>query len=265
MNLMASQITSLTIVYSTVYSGANQRKHQSSASLAFVRGIHRGPVNSPHKWPVTRKMFPFDDVIMNTNHNDQISEHVFFKSTYFQIYFLKWKSLQFGLNFTWRKCFLIDLIDNKSALDQTMAWQRQAIIWTNQWWLNSSRPSDVYIYMIYIYMRQWINHHWLRQWLVAWPTPSYYVNQCWNIVNWTLGAKLQRNLNRNSCILFQENAFENVVWKMVAILIRPQCVNLPTHIYASLSRNVLNLSPIQCIVGPSRKSHYALDKYTLHI
>ena len=64
MNLMATQITSLTIVYSTVYSGADQRKHQSSASLAFVWGIHRGPVNSPHKWPVTRKMFPFDDVIM---------------------------------------------------------------------------------------------------------------------------------------------------------------------------------------------------------
>ena len=46
------------------YSGTDQRKHQSSASLAFVRGIHRRPVNSPHKWPVTRKMFPFDDVIM---------------------------------------------------------------------------------------------------------------------------------------------------------------------------------------------------------
>ena len=61
---MASQTTSLTIVYSTVYSGADQRKHQSSASLALVRGIHRWPVNSPHKWPVTRKMFPFDDVIM---------------------------------------------------------------------------------------------------------------------------------------------------------------------------------------------------------
>ena len=61
---MASQITSLTIVYSTVYSGANQRKHQSSASLALVRGIHRSPVNSPHKGPVTRKMFTFDDVIM---------------------------------------------------------------------------------------------------------------------------------------------------------------------------------------------------------
>ena len=64
MGTIASQITSLTIVYSTVYSGANQSKHQSSASLAFVWGIHRGPVNSPHKWPVTRKMFPFDDVIM---------------------------------------------------------------------------------------------------------------------------------------------------------------------------------------------------------
>ena len=64
MGVMASQITSLTIVYSAVYSGTNRRKHQSSVSLAFVRGIHRGPVNSPHKGPVTRKIFPFDDVIM---------------------------------------------------------------------------------------------------------------------------------------------------------------------------------------------------------
>ena len=64
MGVIASQITSLTIVCSTVYSHAYQRKHQSSASLAFLWGIHRGPVNSPHKWPVTRKMFPFDDVIM---------------------------------------------------------------------------------------------------------------------------------------------------------------------------------------------------------
>ena len=65
MSLMASQITSLTIVYSPVCSGTDQRKRQSSASLAFVRGIHRGPVNSPHKRPVTRKKFPFDDVIMH--------------------------------------------------------------------------------------------------------------------------------------------------------------------------------------------------------
>ena len=64
MATIVSQITSLTIVDSTVYSGTDQSKHQSSASLAFVWGIHRAPVNSPHKWPVTRKMFPFDDVIM---------------------------------------------------------------------------------------------------------------------------------------------------------------------------------------------------------
>ena len=63
MGAMASQITSPTIVYSTVYSGADQSKHQSSASLAFVWG----PVNSPHKWPVTRKMVPFDDVIMQAH------------------------------------------------------------------------------------------------------------------------------------------------------------------------------------------------------
>ena len=65
MGAIASQITSLTIVYSSVDSDTDQRKYQSSASLAFVRGIHRRPVNSPHKWPVTWKMFPFDDVIMD--------------------------------------------------------------------------------------------------------------------------------------------------------------------------------------------------------
>ena len=66
MTMLASQITSLPVVCSIVYSDVNQRKHQSSASLAFVREIHRGPVNFPHKWPVTRKMFPFDDVIMRS-------------------------------------------------------------------------------------------------------------------------------------------------------------------------------------------------------
>ena len=66
MRTMASQINSLTIVYSTVYSDADQRKHRSSASLAFVRGLHRSPVNSPHKGPVMRKFFPFHDVVMRT-------------------------------------------------------------------------------------------------------------------------------------------------------------------------------------------------------
>ena len=54
---MVSQIISVSIVCSTVCSGEDQRKHQSFVSLAFMRGIHRWPGNSPHKWPVTRKMF----------------------------------------------------------------------------------------------------------------------------------------------------------------------------------------------------------------
>ena len=66
MSAMTSQITSLTIVYSTAYSGADRKNHQRSASPAFVMGIHRWPVNSPYKGLVTRKMFAFDDVIMHT-------------------------------------------------------------------------------------------------------------------------------------------------------------------------------------------------------
>ena len=64
----ASHITSSTIVYSTVYSGADQRKHQSSTQPAILREIYRWPVNSPHKGPVTRKRFLFDKVIMSHFH-----------------------------------------------------------------------------------------------------------------------------------------------------------------------------------------------------
>ena len=75
MGMMASQITSVSNVYSTVCSGIDQRKYQSSATLAFVRGIHRGPVNSPRNRPVTRKTSPFDDVIM-INFNASMDEYV---------------------------------------------------------------------------------------------------------------------------------------------------------------------------------------------
>ena len=82
---IASQITSLTIVYSMVYSGADQRKRQSSASLVFVRRIHRWPINYMHRWLVTRKMFSFDDVIIYPSEvyirlNDVLclSMHLFF-------------------------------------------------------------------------------------------------------------------------------------------------------------------------------------------
>ena len=89
MGAMASQVTSLTGIYSAVYSGENPRKHQSFAPLAFVLGIHRWPVNSLHKWPATRKMFPFDDVIMisqnvvrgNTDTHKSISTYHVFQLT----------------------------------------------------------------------------------------------------------------------------------------------------------------------------------------
>ena len=64
MSAVASQITSVSTVCTNFGSGTDQRKHQSSASLAFVWGIHRWPINIPHKRPVTRKMFWFDDVIV---------------------------------------------------------------------------------------------------------------------------------------------------------------------------------------------------------
>ena len=96
MGAVASQITILTIVYSTVDSDVDQRKHQSSASLAFVRGIHRGPLNSPHKWPVTRKMFPFDDVIMTLE--------MFVRTNNSSWYFAKGKHLSGGGRRLQNKC-----------------------------------------------------------------------------------------------------------------------------------------------------------------
>ena len=98
MGTIASQITNLAIVYSTVYSDADPRKYQSSASLASVRGIHRRPVNSPHKWPVTRKMFPFDDVIMKYS-NDYKVRHIFSQVS---------KFLKFWIRLRW----LDDVIQN---------------------------------------------------------------------------------------------------------------------------------------------------------
>ena len=80
MSAMAFQIIGVSIVYSTICSGADQRKHQSSASLVFVRRIHWRPADSPHKGPVKRKIFPFDDVIwtytVDTIHWDSSVENL---------------------------------------------------------------------------------------------------------------------------------------------------------------------------------------------
>ena len=89
MSAMASQITSPTFVYSSVYSGTVQRKHQTFASLAFVKEIHRWPVNPPHKWLVTRKMFPYDYVIVL----DAVSLEI--------IFYIKSPVIRLGKVITW--------------------------------------------------------------------------------------------------------------------------------------------------------------------
>ena len=85
--------------------------------------------------------------------------------------------------------------------------------------INSSPPSATY-------MHQWTVSPFIQimDWLVAYSAPSHYLNQCWNIVNWTIRNKLKWNLNRNSNIFIQEKVFECVVWEMAAILSRPQWV-----------------------------------------
>ena len=69
-----------------------------------------------------------------------------------------------------------------------------------------------------------LDHHWFRYLLVVCRAPSHYLNQCWNIVYWAIGNKLQWNFDRNLYIVVQESAFENVVWNISAILSRPQCI-----------------------------------------
>ena len=131
MTMMASQITSLTIVYSAVYSGADQRKHQSPASLAFMRGIHRWPVNSPRKGTVTRKMFPFDDVIMYiSQYQDWAGTgEDKFKSMYLNNFDLVTPNGSIHLGQHWFRQWLV-------------AWRPQAITWPNVDFLGHSPKNN---------------------------------------------------------------------------------------------------------------------------
>ena len=104
MGAIASQITSLIIVYSIFYSDADQRKHQSSPSMAFVRGIHRGPVNSPHKWPVTRKMFPCDDVIMALSHRNTFIRSGVVSCGWWQDSYASWAVCSVNVELRWLWC-----------------------------------------------------------------------------------------------------------------------------------------------------------------
>ena len=109
MSAMASRITGVSLVCSTVCSDADQRKPQSSTPLAFVRGMPQWPVDSPHKGPVMRKMFPIDDVIVNFA--SIISERML--------------STKFMSNTWWMSQISFH---DKSTLGQVMAWRHQPVI-----------------------------------------------------------------------------------------------------------------------------------------
>ena len=98
----------------------------------------------------------------------------------------------------------------------------------------------------------------------SWPAPSHYLNQCWNIVNWTLRNKLQWIFNRNSYIFIHENAFENVVCEMAAILSRPQCVNLCSSLRLNPC-NPVKILPQSIFVSFIRKKGISWSLYFMRM
>ena len=158
MTTMASQITSLTVVYSTVYSDADQRKHQSSASLAFVWGIHQDRWIPRTKGQLRGKCFHLMTSSWLTKFCDTTPCH---KATIGCL--THWPLGKFEWNFRYLifqiisvidgwgiSCELalrwmsLDLTDDKSTLVQVMAWCRQATShYLSQWWPRSLLPYGV--------------------------------------------------------------------------------------------------------------------------
>ena len=87
------------------------------------------------------------------------------------------------------------------------------------------------------------SQYWFRWWLVAHLAPSHYLNLCWGIVNWTLRNKLQWNFDQNTKFIIHENASENVVCEMAAILFKESWVISPSTV-SQLGGSVLWLSGI---------------------
>ena len=141
MGTVASQITNLTSVYSTVYSDTDQRKHQSSASLAFVWGIHRVPVNSPHKWPVTRKMFPFYDVIMCISVSDVLILRMQCNVSFFIVIILHNRSrfIEICIHYKQVYCALVDIFIYTEHMEKcvirTYIWY-SCVIFRNTIWVS---------------------------------------------------------------------------------------------------------------------------------
>ena len=78
-----------------------------------------------------------------------------------------------------------------------------------QFWIKNTRHLTHLSLVTHICVNE-LGRHRFRYWLVDCSAPSRYLNQCWRIVNWSHGNKFQWNMNRNSVIFIQENAFENV-------------------------------------------------------
>ena len=101
--------------------------------------------------------------------------------------------------------------------------------WTSCQWTTYKMSSKLSILIhLLLVPRICVNElgqHWLSKCLIARSAPlSYYLTQCWLVAKWTLRNTFQWKFNRNWYIFIQENAFEYVVWKMAAILSRPQCI-----------------------------------------
>ena len=107
---------------------------------------------------------------------------------------------------------------------------------------------------------RWLLHHFCYV-----SNDRHYLNQCWNIVNWTLGNKLQWNLNWNWYIFIQDNAFENVICEMASILSRPQCVNTGVTLasFQFSGKNPLEVNHLWYTIRISNMLNSNLDKLSI--
>ena len=170
MSAMVSQITGVSVVCSTVCWGTDQRKYQSYASVAFVRGIHRSPVDSPHKGPVTRKMFPFDDVLVicymnRTDDTVTLLKWFIYHAMYIQsiVYMqLYWFRFRLTVVSWWRHD--IEAIPARRPLCEGTG---------HQWSLLTKNTNAKLWY--FLYYQKLLNKHWSCRWF---ETPRGSSLQC---------------------------------------------------------------------------------------
>ena len=217
MGAMVSQITSLNIVYSAVYSGADQRKHQSSTSLAFVRGIHRGPVNSRHKGPVTRKMFPFDDIIM-TGYND-IQIHCLIQIVQERILLVMiwFNNRQFS-----RLAIFMDEYSLMKQLSKHLTW---IIISARKKLLGVDMNINKTLHIIFRFNPLWPRDSlwWHRSRSTPAQTGGINLSTSWLLNSKVLWHSTENNSHQATIILC--NDFENHILKISITFLRDQWVN----------------------------------------